>query len=145
MANHLRSVFAQNLRSTVERKGMRLNRVADQAGVSRAQMYNVLAGRSSPSLDWISKVSLVLEVSPAELLIERSSGSVVDRDSCGAPDVVGGGMGTPPARYQAHGHTGSLQPVLGMRSRPAPVMASPSMAATELDPYAPAPMRREYW
>jgi DNA-binding phage protein len=49
-----------------------LNSLADFAGVSRAQMYNVLAGNSSPSLDWIAKVAAVLERDAWELLVPES-------------------------------------------------------------------------
>ena len=69
----LRSVFARNVRATAEARGLSLNGLADFAGVSRAQMYNVLAGNSSPSLDWISKVARVLEMEAWQLLMPESS------------------------------------------------------------------------
>lgn len=65
----LRSVFARNVRASAEARGVSLNSLADFAGVSRAQMYNVLAGNSSPSLDWIAKVATVLERDAWELLV----------------------------------------------------------------------------
>jgi transcriptional regulator with XRE-family HTH domain len=69
VGSDLRSVFARNVRSSAEARGVSLNSLADFAGVSRAQMYNVLAGNSSPSLDWISKVAIVLECDAWELLV----------------------------------------------------------------------------
>lgn len=69
VGSDLRSVFARNVRSSAEARGVSLNSLADFAGVSRAQMYNVLAGNSSPSLDWIAKVATVLECDAWELLV----------------------------------------------------------------------------
>jgi transcriptional regulator with XRE-family HTH domain len=68
-------VFAKNVRATAEARGLSLNSLADFAGVSRAQMYNVLAGNSSPSLDWISKVAHVLELEAWQLLMPESAAS----------------------------------------------------------------------
>ena len=51
-------------------RGISLNRLADFAGVSQAQMYNVLAGRKSPTLKWLDKIAAVLEVSVADLVAE---------------------------------------------------------------------------
>lgn len=70
----LRAVFAKNVRATAEERGLSLNSLADFAGVSRAQMYNVLAGNSSPSLDWISKVATVLELEAWQLLVPDGRG-----------------------------------------------------------------------
>ena len=67
--DQLRAVFAKNVRNAAESRGLSLNSLADFAGVSRAQMYNVLAANSSPSLDWIAKVAKVLEVEPWQLLV----------------------------------------------------------------------------
>jgi len=41
-------------------------------------MYNVLAGTSSPSLDWINKVAPVLDVQAWELLVVDESVSCAD-------------------------------------------------------------------
>lgn len=72
----LRAVFAKNVRATAEERGLSLNSLADFAGVSRAQMYNVLACNSSPSLDWIAKVAKVLELEAWQLLVpDRRNGT----------------------------------------------------------------------
>jgi predicted transcriptional regulator len=70
--DELRAVFAKNVRNAAETRGLSLNSLADFAGVSRAQMYNVLAGNSSPSLDWMAKVAKVLELEPWQLLVYDS-------------------------------------------------------------------------
>lgn len=64
-----RRCFTENVRRLAKRQGLSINALADQSGVSRAQMFNVLRGNSSPSLDWISKVAPVLGVFPWELLV----------------------------------------------------------------------------
>lgn len=60
--------LAAQIRALAEARGIPLSHVADRAGVGRAHLYGVLAGRSSPSLTWIVKIAEVLGVEPAELL-----------------------------------------------------------------------------
>ncbi len=80
VALQLRSVFARNVRASAEARGLSLNSLADFAGVSRAQMYNVLAGNSSPSIDWMSKVAAVLELEVWQLLVpEHRAGDFAQR------------------------------------------------------------------
>lgn len=61
--------LAAQIRARAEAQGIPLSHVADRAGVGRAHLYGVLAGRSSPSLTWIVKIAEVLGVEPAELLM----------------------------------------------------------------------------
>lgn len=77
----LRAIFARNIRLWADVRGMSLNHLADQSGVSRAQMYNVLAGTSSPSLDWINKVAPVLDIQVWELLVIDESQSSSETSS----------------------------------------------------------------
>jgi len=71
----LRAVIAQNIRVIAERKKMVLEKLADFAGVSRAQLFNVLACTSSPSSDWLARVAEPLEVEAWELLVPRTGAS----------------------------------------------------------------------
>lgn len=64
----LRELLAENVRQLAGERGVTLNALADFAGVSRAQVYEVLAGRTGPGIDWIAKVAAALEVEPWELL-----------------------------------------------------------------------------
>lgn len=64
-----RRCFAANVRRLAKGQGLSINALADRSGVSRAQMFNVLRGNSSPSLDWVSKVAPVLGVFAWELLV----------------------------------------------------------------------------
>jgi len=64
----LRELLASNIREIAGRKGMALNSIADFAAVSRAQLYDVLAGNKAATTDWIAKVADALEVEPWQLL-----------------------------------------------------------------------------
>ncbi len=64
----LRTVVARNIRALAEARGTTLNSLADFAGVSRAQLYSVLAGDAAPTTDWLAKIAAVLEVDPSKLL-----------------------------------------------------------------------------
>lgn len=73
-----RRCFTANVRRLAKGQGLSINALADRSGVSRAQMFNVLRGNSSPSLDWVSKVAPVLGVFAWELLV---SPEVVEKAS----------------------------------------------------------------
>jgi transcriptional regulator with XRE-family HTH domain len=64
----LHQVVAQNLRRVAQARGLPLNTLADLAGVSHSQLYALLAGRKSVTLEWLAKVADALEVEPWELL-----------------------------------------------------------------------------
>jgi len=70
-ASALRALVAENIRAVAKQKKMTINRLADFATVSRAQMFNVLAGTSSATTDWLAKVAETLEVHPSQLLAPR--------------------------------------------------------------------------
>lgn len=63
-----RQMVADNLRRELEAQGMSMNEFASAAGVSRSQVYDVLAGRKAPSVDWLEKVSNALKIEPWTLL-----------------------------------------------------------------------------
>ena len=64
----IRSILAKNIRHYAKIRKMSLNSLADFAGVSRSQLYDVLSGKKSASIDWIAKISVVLDIDPAKLL-----------------------------------------------------------------------------
>ena len=64
----IRSVLAKNIRKYAEEKKMPLNSLADFAGVSRSQLYDVLNENKSATVDWIAKVATALKVDPSKLL-----------------------------------------------------------------------------
>ena len=60
--------LARNIRRAAGVRGIGLNQLSDRAGVSRAQLYAVLGGKSSPSLEWLCKVADALGVHPSALI-----------------------------------------------------------------------------
>ena len=71
-APELRRLVARNIRAAARRKPVALTALADFAGVSRSQVFSVLAAATSPTLDWIAKVATALDVEPWQLLSPRS-------------------------------------------------------------------------
>ncbi|MBI5495523.1 MAG: helix-turn-helix transcriptional regulator [Deltaproteobacteria bacterium] len=67
-ASALRRVVADNIRLCARRRRVSLNALADFAGVSRAQLYDVLAGRKAASTDWLGKIAAALDLEAWELL-----------------------------------------------------------------------------
>ena len=66
-----RQSFVRNFRTHVEDKALSIAEVAKRAGVSRAHLYNVLAGDSGPSIDFVAKIAHALRVPPHSLLEPR--------------------------------------------------------------------------
>jgi predicted transcriptional regulator len=67
-ARGIRFTLALNLRRAVEKQGIGVNKLADFAGVSRSQLYDVLGSKKGASVDWIDKVAEVLQMEPWQLL-----------------------------------------------------------------------------
>ncbi|MBL8624119.1 MAG: helix-turn-helix transcriptional regulator [Myxococcales bacterium] len=66
--SQLRGVLARNVRQQAKARGLALNSLADFAGVSRSQLYDVLARRKAASIDWLAKIAKALDVPPSQLL-----------------------------------------------------------------------------
>ena len=75
----LRQTLSANIRRVAEEHHLTLKCLAARAEVSRAQLYNVLAARSSASLDWIERIAEVLGVAPHDLLVPLVVGSPIAR------------------------------------------------------------------
>ncbi len=67
-SRQLRRVLASNIRKQLQKKKMTANHLADFAGVSRSQLFDLLAGRKSVTIDWLAKLASALGVPPWELL-----------------------------------------------------------------------------
>ena len=67
----LRAVLARRLRTVAADKGIALTHVADRAGIGRSHLWRLLNGEASATLDVVDKLAGALEVSSAELLVER--------------------------------------------------------------------------
>jgi SOS-response transcriptional repressor LexA len=62
-----RRLVAQ-VRVAAKARGVQLTHVPDLAGVSRSHFWDVLAGRKSPTVSWLSKVAVALRSEPSDLL-----------------------------------------------------------------------------
>lgn len=61
--------LVENVRFLAEEKGVGLNQVVEKAGVSRGHFFAVLAGKKSPTLQWMGKVAGALGVDVEEMLL----------------------------------------------------------------------------
>jgi SOS-response transcriptional repressor LexA len=57
-----------SVRAAAKARGVQLTHVPDLAGVSRSHFWDVLAGRKSPTVAWLSKVAVAVRRDPADLL-----------------------------------------------------------------------------
>lgn len=79
----IRNTLANNVRRATEKQGLGVNKLADFAGVSRSQLYDVLGSKKGASVDWIDKIAEVLKMEPWQLL--RSDGSSAGGKSASKP------------------------------------------------------------
>ncbi len=66
--------LARNLRAIAKARHVTLSHVPDLAGVSRAQFWDVVAGRRSPTLRFLGRVAAALEVDASDLLARAPRG-----------------------------------------------------------------------
>jgi transcriptional regulator with XRE-family HTH domain len=59
---------ADRIRRVAGERGIALSHLADRASVSRTQLWYVLRGKSSPTLEWLQKIAAVLNVRVIDLL-----------------------------------------------------------------------------
>lgn len=72
MSGAVRTILADNIRSSLKRSPITgVNALADLAGVSRSQMYDVLGRKKGASVDWIDKLATALKVEPSDLIRPR--------------------------------------------------------------------------
>ena len=63
-----RTYLAAQIRERAEKRGLSLRVLAERAEVSSSYLDRVLAGESSPTLDWVCKLSDVLGCRPSDLV-----------------------------------------------------------------------------
>lgn len=66
--DEVRVWLAARIRELIAQRGTSIVRLAEQAGISRKHLGNVLAGRSSPTVDTVALLAGALGVTPASLL-----------------------------------------------------------------------------
>jgi len=64
----LRKRVAERIREAAKRKGITLADLASRAEVSEAGLYLALSGKSGPSIDFVAKVAMALDVDPSALV-----------------------------------------------------------------------------
>ena len=64
----LRARVANRIRELASRRKLQIIELADRAEVSRAHLFAVLAGRKSPTLDFLNRLANALDYDPHELL-----------------------------------------------------------------------------
>src|ERR1043165_1319358 len=63
------------VKAAAKARGVQLPHVPDLAGVSRSHFWDVLAGRKSPTVTWLTKIAIALHVEPAQLLSAETGAS----------------------------------------------------------------------
>lgn len=66
-----RYVVAENLRQALATHGVGTNQCADNAGVSRSQLYDILAAKKGATIDWLERVAKELDTEVWRLLQPR--------------------------------------------------------------------------
>lgn len=67
--DELQRRLVNSIRRMADARRIPLSHVPDRCGLGRAHFFEVLAGRASPTLAWVTKVASVFEVDPAQLLL----------------------------------------------------------------------------
>jgi len=55
------------VRAISKRRGITITHLPDRAAVSRSHFWEVLGGRTSPTLAWVTRIAKALDVKPIEL------------------------------------------------------------------------------
>lgn len=52
-------------------RGITLSHLPDRAGVTRSHFWNVMAGKKSPTLQWLGKLAKALDVDVEDLVTRK--------------------------------------------------------------------------
>ena len=63
--------IARNIRAPAKARGITLTHLPDRAGVGRSSFFNVMAGKSSPTVRWLSAIAHALDCDVADLTAKR--------------------------------------------------------------------------
>jgi transcriptional regulator with XRE-family HTH domain len=66
--DEVRARIGARIRELLERRRMTIAQLAEVSGVSRAHVYKVMTGRTSPTSDVLTRLGVALRVDPAALL-----------------------------------------------------------------------------
>ena len=65
------------IREILESKEVKVSSLAETVGITRANMSNIVNGKSTPSLETLEKIANALEVDITELFTPSSSGGII--------------------------------------------------------------------
>ncbi len=89
--DELQRRLVSHVRELARKRGIPLSHVPDRSGLGRSHFFDVLAGRASPTLDWVAKIASVFEIDPVELLAPpaRNNPPSEDGSSGSGPNRTG--------------------------------------------------------
>jgi transcriptional regulator with XRE-family HTH domain len=65
------------IREILEGKEVKVSSLAEAVGITRANMSNIVNGKSTPSLETLERIANALEVDITEMFIPSSSGGII--------------------------------------------------------------------
>ena len=68
-ADELHQRVADRIREIARERGIPVTHLPDRAAVGRSHFWEVMAGRSSPTLEWLARVAVALDIDPGELVV----------------------------------------------------------------------------
>jgi len=73
--DELQQRMVNRIRELARKRGIAITHIPDRCGVGRSHFFEVMAGRASPTLEWVTKIAVVFEVDPGELLAPGAQGA----------------------------------------------------------------------
>ena len=70
-------IMELRIREILESKDIKVSSLAETVGITRANMSNIVNGKSTPSLETLEKIANALGVDITELFAPSSSGSII--------------------------------------------------------------------
>ena len=70
-------IMELRIREILESKDIKVSSLAETFGITRANMSNIVNGKSTPSLETLEKIANALEVDITELFAPSSSGGII--------------------------------------------------------------------
>lgn len=118
------------VRSAAKARGIQLSHVPDLAGVTRSHFWDVLAGRKSPTVSWLTKVAGALGCEPSVLLAggDLPTASAGSRIPLVSVSVAAGGFTNSEAVESA------VQLTLPERWAPQPGMFAATVRGRSMEP-----------
>jgi ribosome-binding protein aMBF1 (putative translation factor) len=68
--------MVHRIREAAQMRNIPLSHLPDRAGVSKAHFFDVMAGRKSPTIQWLSKLAEALDIDTGDFFVKvRASSS----------------------------------------------------------------------